>query len=155
MATYFRGSAQMSEVQTSFQSRRRVALSTRAVPVRREDFPNPNISLPPHPDTDTDANHHTRPSALTSHDRTTPNSIVGTSPSISRNKKLCPRRIPPRIPPNFDPCRAKLTYPLVPLIRLRVAATRTGPFWRAAGQAVRMWDARWAARLRGGEVGAV
>jgi hypothetical protein len=122
-------------------------------PTRRR--PNPDISIPPHPDTDADANHHTRPSALKSHDCTTSNSIVGTSRSIPRNKKLCPRRIPPRIPTDFDPCRAKLTDPLVPLIRFRVAASRASPFGRAAGQAVRVRDACWAARLGGREVGAV
>lgn len=152
MATYFHGLARMSEVQNSFQSRRRVALSTSAVQVRRENV-QISPSAPPHPDTD--ANHHTQPSALKSHDCTTPNSIVGTTRSISRNKKFCPRRIPPRIPPDFDPCRAELTDPLVPLIRFRVAASRTSPFWRAARQAVRMWDACWAARLGGREVGTV
>ena len=59
-----------------------------------------------------------------------------------------------RVPTDFNPCAADLAKPLVAQIRLRVSAARTEPFWRATWEAVEVRDARWAAWLGGGEVGA-
>lgn len=70
------------------------------------------------------------------------------------NHNLRTSRISPSISTDFDARRAKLTDSLVPLVRFLIAAARTGPHGRAAGQAVGMWDAGWAARLGRGEVGA-
>jgi hypothetical protein len=70
------------------------------------------------------------------------------------NPQLKPSALIARIPTDFNPRRAELAKPLVAQIRLAVSAARTVPLRSTAWQAVEVRDARWAAWLGGGEVGA-
>jgi hypothetical protein len=74
--------------------------------------------------------------------------------STTPNPQLKPSALIGRIPTDFNPRRAELAKPLVAQIRLAVSAARTVPLGSAAWQAVEVWEARWAAWLGGGEVGA-
>ena len=94
----------------------------------------------PHPSTHNQIKqtlHH-----ITLHDPTTP------------NPQLKPSALPARVPTDVNPRRVEFANSLVAQIRFAVSAARTVPLGSAAWQAVEVREARWAAWLGGGEVGA-